>query len=51
MNIRRNFGFLNTFETLVNYEVELNAFCITFWLQACGGQGVQCGDLNRFGIP
>ena len=29
-------------------EVGLNAFCIMLWLQAYGGQGVECGSLNRF---
>ena len=24
-------------------------FCIVIWLQACGGQGVECGGLNRYG--
>ena len=24
-------------------------FCIVIWLQACGGQGVECGPLNRYG--
>ena len=31
------------------FEVGLNAFCIILWLQAYGGQGVECGGLNRYG--
>jgi hypothetical protein len=32
------------------FDVEPNAFCIMFWLQAYEGQGVECGGLNRFDL-
>jgi hypothetical protein len=31
------------------FEVRLNAFTTMIWLQAYGGQGVECGGLNKNG--
>lgn len=47
MNIRRDLGLVNIFETVVDYEIELNAL----WLQRYGGQEVECANLTRSDIP
>ena len=31
------------------FEAGLTTFCNMIWLQACGGQGVECGTLNVIG--
>jgi hypothetical protein len=48
MNLRKDFEHLNIVEIV---EVGVNSFCIMLWLQVYrgGGQGVECGGLNRFG--
>lgn len=30
--------------------VGLNTFCILLWLQAYGGQGAECGGVDRYGL-
>ena len=42
MSPGRDFGLLSKFET-----IRLNMFCIMLCLQAYGGQGVECGGLNK----